>query len=62
MVTIKKDMTIYCLQHPNGECFITADNFLASKFEILDQKTIHVKFLIDPGYDENRAYPSGKID
>lgn len=61
MAKIKKEIRIICVQHPNGETWITANDSIPAHLTILAEKIVSVEFDVDIGSDQNRAYPDGKI-
>ncbi len=58
---VKQDIRVVCVQHPNGECWITAKDDIPSHWKVLSEIIITVEFEVDLGYDPNRAYPEGSL-
>lgn len=57
---IQKVIPVRCVQHPNGDAWITADDSIPDHFKVLATKYIDVEFKVDLGHDPNRAHPDGR--
>ena len=59
--TVRSTLVVRCVQHPNGDYWVTADRDIPSHWKVLAETNIEVEFAVDPGYAPERSYPEGRF-